>query len=311
VAFLPEESPAFLWFGKIMAAKQKLAFTGLIYILPWLAGFVILQFVPLLNSLWYSFTDFQLIGSTRFVGLKNFIGIFTQDAQFWNSLKVTFIFVLIAVPMKIVFALIIAVVLNQKWAGINFFRTVYYMPSILGGSIAISVLWRFLFMKQGVVNQIISVVGIPALDWLGSPKIALFTVSLVTVWQFGSSMVLFLAGLKQIPETLYEAARIDGAGRIRIFFRVTLPMLTPIVFFNLIMQMINAFQEFTTAFVITQGGPLKSTYLYGLMLYEQGFKFFKMGYASALSWILFVIIFFFTSLTFKSSESWVHYGYKT
>jgi oligogalacturonide transport system permease protein len=294
-----------------MAATQRRSLTGLFYILPWLAGFLILQFVPLINSLWYSFTNFQLIGSTTFVGLKNFINIFTADAQFWNSLKVTFVFVLIAVPMKIVFALIIAVILNQKWTGINFFRTVYYMPSILGGSIAISVLWRFLFMKQGVVNQIISVIGIPALDWLGSPKIALFTVSLVTVWQFGSSMVLFLAGLKQIPETLYEAARIDGAGRIKIFFRVTLPMLTPIVFFNLIMQMINAFQEFTTAFVITQGGPVKSTYLYGLMLYEQGFKFFKMGYASALSWILFVIIFFFTSLTFKSSESWVHYGDKT
>jgi oligogalacturonide transport system permease protein len=293
-----------------MAVKQKLSYTGLIYILPWLVGFLILQFMPLITSLWYSFTNFQLIGSTKFVGLKNFVDIFTTDPQFLNSLKVTFLFVLIAVPMKIIFALIIAVVLNQKWTGINFFRTLYYMPSILGGSIAISVLWRFLFMKQGVVNQIISVIGIPPADWLGNPKIALFTVSLVTVWQFGSSMVLFLAGLKQIPESLYEAARIDGAGRLRVFFRVTLPMLTPIVFFNLIMQMINAFQEFTTAFVITQGGPLKSTYLYGLMLYEQGFKFFKMGYASALSWILFVVIFFFTSLTFKSSESWVHYGDK-
>jgi oligogalacturonide transport system permease protein len=216
--------------------------------------------------------------------------------------------VLIAVPLKIAFALLIAVILNQKLAAINAFRTLYYMPSILGGSIAISVLWKFLFMKQGVVNQILAVLHIRPADWLGSPTLALFTVSLVTIWQFGSSMVLFLAGLKQIPESLYEAARLDGSGRVRIFFRITVPMLTPIVFFNLIMQMINAFQEFTTVFVITQGGPLKSTYLYGMMLYEQGFKYFRMGYASALSWILFAIIFVITSFTFKSSESWVHYG---
>ncbi|MDR0539843.1 MAG: sugar ABC transporter permease [Spirochaetaceae bacterium] len=288
--------------------KTKKTLTGLLYILPWLAGFCLLQFVPLCQSLWYSFTDFQLIGESRFVGIENFKKIFTADPQFWQSLKVTFLYVLIAVPLKIAFALFIAVVLNQKLAGINLFRTVYYMPSILGGSIAISVLWKFLFMKQGVINNIIGTIGIPAVDWLGSPAWALFTVSLVTIWQFGSSMVLFLAGLKQIPESLYEAARLDGAGRVSIFFRVTLPMLTPIVFFNLIMQMINAFQEFTTVFVITQGGPLKSTYLYGMMLYEQGFKYFRMGYASALSWILFAVIFIFTSLTFKSSESWVHYG---
>jgi oligogalacturonide transport system permease protein len=287
---------------------HKSSYIGFLYILPWFIGFLTLQLVPLINSFWYSFTDFQLIGASRFVGGANFKNIFTTDVQFWNSLRVTFLYVLFAVPCKIAFALLIAVILNKKWKGINFFRTVYYMPSILGGSIAISVLWRFLFMRWGVINQLIGIAGIPAVDWLGSPRLALFTVSLVTIWQFGSSMVLFLAGLKQIPETLYEAARIDGAGRIRIFLRITFPMLTPIIFFNLIMQMINAFQEFTTAFVITQGGPLKATYLYGLMLYDQGFKFFRMGYASALSWILFAIIFFFTSLTFRSSSSWVHYG---
>jgi oligogalacturonide transport system permease protein len=281
---------------------------GFVYILPWLLGFFILQLGPLVSSFWYSFTDFQLLGTTHFIGFDNFKNIFTQDPYFWDSLRVTFVFVIFAVPCKIAFALFIAVILNKKWRGINFFRTIYYMPSILGGSIAISVLWRFLFMRRGVINQIIALINIPAMDWLGDPRYALFTVSLVTIWQFGSSMVLFLAGLKQIPETLYEAARIDGSGNIRIFFRITLPMLTPIIFFNLIMQMINAFQEFTTAFVITQGGPLRATYLYGLMLYEQGFKYFHMGYASALSWILFIIIFILTSLTFRSSSSWVHYG---
>ncbi|MGH0053515.1 MAG: carbohydrate ABC transporter permease [Sphaerochaetaceae bacterium] len=289
-------------------SRKKYTYTGYLYILPWIIGFLLLQLVPLINSFWYSFTQFQLLGDPKFLGLANYKKIFTADATFLQSLKVTFYYVLIAVPLKIGFALLIAIILNQNIKGINLFRTLYYIPSILGGSVAISVLWKYLFMNQGVVNNLLATIGISAVDWLGDPRFALGTISLVTVWQFGSSMLLFLAGLKQIPVSLYEAARIDGAGRMRIFFQITLPELSPIVLFNLIMQMINAFQDFTSAFVITQGGPLKSTYLYGLMLYDQGFKFFKMGYASALSWILFVIILFFTSLTFRSSESWVHYG---
>lgn len=287
---------------------RRTSYVGFLYILPWLAGFLILQLVPLLNSFWYSFTDFQLLGEYRFVGLANYRKIFSADPQFLQSLKVTFVYVLIAVPCKLGFALFVAVVLNRKLRGINLFRTLYYVPSILGGSVGIAALWKILFMKEGVVNRLLALVNISPLDWLGDPRFALFTISLVTVWQFGSSMVLFLAGLKQIPGSLYEAARIDGSGRIRLFFHITLPMLSPIIFFNLIMQMVNAFQEFTAAFVITQGGPLRSTYLYGLMLYEQGFKFFRMGYASALSWILFAIILFFTGLSFRSSQSWVHYG---
>jgi oligogalacturonide transport system permease protein len=292
-----------------MVSKRKES-VGLVYILPWLAGFLILQLLPLFNSLWYSLTNFQLIGSHRFVGLANYRSVFSADPVFWQSLKVTLVYVLIAVPGKLAFALLVAVLLNRKRPGVDLFRTVLYVPSIFGGSVAISALWKFLFMRRGLVNHALGAVGVPAQDWLGDPGWALLTISLVTVWQFGSSMVLFLAGLKQVPESLYEAARIDGAGRVRIFFKVTLPLMTPIIFFNLVMQMINAFQEFTNAFVITQGGPLKSTYLYGMMLYEQGFRFFKMGYASALSWVLFAIIFAFTMLTFRSSSSWVHYGDK-
>jgi oligogalacturonide transport system permease protein len=287
---------------------KKGRYIGLVYITPWLIGFFSLQLMPFINSFWYSFTDFEIIGGFRFVGLKNFRDIFFNDPLFWTSLRVTFLYVFMAVPGKLAFALLIAVLVNQKLRGINLFRTVYYLPSVFGGSVAISALWRFLFVKRGVVNEALGLAGIPGQDWLGDPRFALFTISLVTIWQFGSSMVLFLAGLKQIPEVLYEAARIDGAGRFRIFFRVTLPLLTPILFFNLIMQMINVFQNFTDAFVITQGGPLRSTYVYGILLYEQGFKYFHMGYASALSWILFIIIFIFTSLTFRSSSSWVHYG---
>jgi oligogalacturonide transport system permease protein len=288
--------------------KKKYSLNGYLYIMPWLIGFFLLQLVPLINSLWYSFTDFQLLGSPHFIGLENYNRIFSGDPIFLQSLKVTFYYVFIAVPCKIAFALVIAMILNQKIRGINIFRTLYYIPSILGGSVAISVLWKYLFMHQGIINNLLAVVGIKPQNWLGDPRLALGTISLVTIWQFGSSMLLFLAGLKQIPGSLYEAARIDGAGRLRIFWKITVPDLSPIILFNLIMQMINAFQEFTPAFVITQGGPLKSTYLYGLMLYDQGFKFFKMGYSSALSWILFAIIMLFTSLTFKSSQSWVHYG---
>ncbi|MPM22049.1 Lactose transport system permease protein LacF [bioreactor metagenome] len=294
--------------GNEMLTRKRYTYIGYLYILPWIIGFLVLQLAPLINSFWYSFTNFQLLGDPKFLGLDNYKKIFTNDPTFLQSLKVTSYYVLIAVPLKLGFALLIAIILNQNIKGINFFRTLYYIPSILGGSVAISVLWKYLFMNQGIVNNLLSVVGIPATDWLGDPRYALGTISLVTVWQFGSSMLLFLAGLKQIPVSQYEAARIDGAGRLRIFAQITIPELSPIILFNLIMQMINAFQDFTSAFVITQGGPLKSTYLYGLMLYDQGFKFFKMGYSSALSWILFVIILFFTSLTFRSSESWVHYG---
>lgn len=292
-----------------MLTRKRYNYTGYLYILPWIIGFLLLQLVPLINSFWYSFTNFQLLGDPKFLGLENYKKIFTADPTFLQLLKVTSYYVLIAVPLKISFALVIAIILNQNIKGINLFRTLYYIPSILGGSVAISVLWKYLFMNQGVVNNLIGQFGFKAVDWLGDPRFALGTISLVTVWQFGSSMLLFLAGLKQIPVSQYEAARIDGAGRMRIFWQITIPELSPIILFNLIMQMINAFQDFTSAFVITQGGPLKSTYLYGLMLYDQGFKFFKMGYSSALSWILFaIIILFFTSLTFRSSESWVHYG---
>lgn len=280
---------------------------GIIFILPWLIGFLVLQLYPLLASLYYSFTDYAPSKPIHFVGLKNFIYMFTSDKVFFKSLKVTTIYTLIAVPAKLMFALFIAMVLNMKLKFINVFRTLYYLPSILGGSVGIAILWRFLFMKEGVVNKLLSILHIPPLDWLGSPNVALYTISLLIVWQFGSSMVLFLAGLKQIPHELYEAATVDGSGRIRTFFYVTLPMLSPIIFFNLVMQMIGAFQDFTGAFVITNGGPMYSTYLFGLKIYDEGFGLMKMGYASALSWILFIIIMVFTAIIFKSSSSWVHY----
>lgn len=293
--------------SKKLRPKRKSNYVGLLFISPWIIGFLVFQLYPFIASLVYSFTDYTLLKAPQFVGLKNYIYMFTQDEHFYQSLKATLLYVLMAVPGKLIFALIIAIILNRKINGVGIYRTVYYLPSILGGSIAISILWEFLFMKEGIINIFFSFFRLEPIDWLGSPKFALFTISLLTVWQFGSSMVIFLAGLKNIPAELYEAARVDGASKLRTFFSITLPMLSPIILFNLVMQTINAFQEFTSAFVITNGGPLYSTYLYGMMLYENAFSYYKMGYAAAQSWVLFIIMILVSILIFLSSKKWAFY----
>lgn len=280
---------------------------GLIYILPWIVGFLILQAYPFFASLYYSFTDYTLLKAPRFVGLDNYIRIFTIDPDFWKSMTITLAFSLIAVPAKLCFALFIAMLLNMKLRAIHFFRTVYYIPSILGGSVAVAALWKALFLKTGVVNSILQAMHLPAVDWLGSPGPALSIFVLLTSWQFGSSMVLFLAGLKGVPQDLYEAAEVDGAGKVVRFFKITLPMLSPVILFNLIMQTINMLQEFSGPFLITQGGPMKFSYFMGLKIYDEAFQFFKMGYACALSWILFLVILVLTLLSFKVSNHFVHY----
>ncbi len=282
-------------------------YMGYLYISPWIIGFLVFGIYPLGLSLYYSFTDYSVLGSPTFVGLKNYIYMFTEDRNFYTSLWVTIKYVLLSVPLKLIAALFFAMLLNQKLKCINIFTTVYYLPSILGASVSISVLWRFLFSKSGLINSLLGKVGIEAIPFIESPKYALYTISLLVVWAFGSSMVIFLAGLKQIPNELYEAATVDGASSIRKFFSVTLPLITPSLFFNLIMQTINSFQSFTGAFVITNGGPVKSTYLYALMLYNEAFGNFKMGYASALSWILFALVLTATLILFKTSGSWLHY----
>lgn len=280
---------------------------GYLYIMPWILGFLFFQLYPLMASLYYAFTDFSITNIPVFVGLANFKNMFTNDPLFLKSLGNTMKYVLMSLPLKIISALIVAVILNQKLKGINFFRTVYYIPSIFGGSVAISILWRFLFMDGGIINRLLGVFHIASVQWLSSPKITLFTLSLLSVWQFGSSMVLFLAALKQVPEDLYEAARIDGGGWFHNFFTITLPMISSVLFFNILMQMVNAFQDFTGAFVITNGGPLNSTYLFALKLYDEAFTYYKMGYACALSWVMFVIILVFTALFFRFSEAVTYY----
>ncbi len=283
-------------------------YLGLAYIAPFLVGLLVFTAIPFGASLYLSFTDYSLMDSPVWVGLDNFERLFTRDRTFMTSLWVTLAYVGLTVPLKLAFALFIAVILNAKIRAIGFFRTAYYVPSILGGSIAIAVLWRYIFSDTGLVNMAIGMVGLEPINWFGDPTNALFTITLLRVWQFGSAMVIFLAALQAVDKSLYEAASIDGAGKWTSFRHITLPLITPVIFFNLIMQMVQAFQEFNGPYVITGGGPLKSTYLLPLYIYDKAFKSFDMGYASAIAWVLFVIIMVLTVVAFWSSKKWVYYA---
>lgn len=279
---------------------------GLVYIMPWLLGFLAFSLIPMVASLAFSFFDFNYFTKMRPVGLKNFARMF-DDPDFFSSVKATFTFVLFAVPAKLIAALLMAMILNTKLKAINLYRTIFYLPSILAGSVAIGILWRLMYTKDGIVNTAIQAIGLAPHNWLGDPKTAIYVLCLLPIWQFGSSMVIFLAALKQVPSQLYEAARIDGCGPLRQFRSITLPMLTPVILFNLVMQAINAFQEFSSAFVISGGGPAKTTYFYSMLIYDQAFTMRRMGYASALSWFLFAVILVFTAVLFTTSGKWVFY----
>jgi len=281
---------------------------GLAYLTPYLVGLVVFTAIPFAASLWLSFTDYDLMSAPRWTGLENYIELFTSDRTFRRSLYVTLLYVFITVPLKLAFALFIAVILNYRLRFINFFRTAFYVPSILGGSIAIAVLWRYIFATNGLVNMGLDAIGLDPVNWFGDPVNALFTITLLRCWQFGSAMVIFLAALQSIDKSLYEAASIDGASKWTSFVHITLPLLTPVIFFNIIMQMVQAFQEFNGPYIITGGGPLKSTYLLPLYIYDEAFRKFDMGYASAIAWVLFVIIMVLTLIAFWSSKKWVFYA---
>lgn len=277
------------------------------FLLPWLLGLLIFTLWPMISSFYLSFTHFELLQPPKWAGTQNFKEIFTEDERFWQSLKVTFFFVMLSVPLKLSAALLIAIMLNRSIRGIGLYRSLFYLPSLIGGSVAVSIMWRQIFGEQGVVNAFLSMFGIQGPIWISNPDYAIYTLIALATWQFGSSMVIFLAGLKQIPEHLYEASAIDGASKLQQFFRITLPMLSPVMFFNLVMQMIGGFMVFTQGFIVTKGGPMDATLFYAIYLYEKGFKYFQMGYASALAWILLLIIGFFTAILFQTSKIWVHY----
>ncbi len=284
---------------------------GYLFIAPWLIGFLGLTAYPMFLSLYYSFTNYTLLEPMKWVGVDNYTRIFTDDTRFTTSVRVTFQYVLASVPLKLVAALLVAVVLNKAIRGLSVYRTAIYFPSLIGGSIAVSILWRNIFGVDGIFNQILSTFGIQGKGWITSPGTALWTLILLTVWQFGSAMVIFLAGLKQIPNDLYEASSVDGANKLTQFFKITLPMLSPIIYFNLIMGVINSFQMFTSAFVITNGGPMNSTYVYALYLYERAFSRYQLGYASALAWVMLAMIVVVAVIIAGTSRYWVFYETET
>jgi multiple sugar transport system permease protein len=279
-----------------------------LFLLPWMAGVLLITLVPMVTSLYLSFTDYRLGDSPEFTGLENYRRMFS-DPDFLAAAGVTARYVFISVPLQLAFALAIAVLLNQGVRGLALYRSVYYLPSLLGGSVAVAVLWRQLFSSTGLLPELAGKLGIQMGSWISEPAHALDTLIILHVWTFGSPMIIFLAGLRQIPEELIEAAKVDGAGAWRRFTAVVLPLLSPVVFFNLILQLIGSFQAFTQAYIISAGtgGPSNSTLFYTLYLFVTGFKNFEMGYASALAWILFVVIGMLTAVNFVAARYWVHY----
>jgi oligogalacturonide transport system permease protein len=281
---------------------------GFMFALPFVLGILFFKLFPFIASFALSLTQYDLIDPPQFVGLENYRELAGNDPLFQQSLGVTLWFVALAVPLRVGFALLVAHVLNFKLRGINFFRAAFYIPSILGGSIAVAVLWRFIFAKHGLVNIALIQMGFEPVPWLADEHYSMVTIVLLFTWQFGSSMVIFLAALQNVPTSLYEAAECDGASKTVQFWRITVPLITPVIFFNMIMQMVHAFQEFNGPYMITEGGPLNSTYVLTLYIYDQSFKYFNLGYGAALSWVLFALVGALALISFWSSRYWVFYA---
>ena len=289
-------------------SKLEQGYMGFVLILPWLIGFCIFKLYPFVSSLVERFSDYELVrGVLKVVGFQNYIDAFTK-AKNVKALKVTFTYAFMTVPLKLIFALFIAYILNFKIKGVGLFRTAYYVPSILGGSVAIAVLWKALFKNDGVVNTILTMLGFESINFLADKNWALFIICLLRVWQFGSAMVLFLAALKGVPEDLYEAASIDGATKGRQFLSITIPLISPVIFYNLVTQLVQAFQEFNGPYIITNGGPRNATTLISVIVYNTAFKDYKVGMSSAMAWVMFVIVMILTIIAFVSQKKWVYYS---
>lgn len=287
-------------------ALSRESTAGIIFTLPFTVGFLLFMIVPMGISLYYSFCKYDILSPPVFTGLDNFVKMF-QDETFFKAIGVTFYFALVSVPLRLVFALLVAMLLlkNSKMSG--FYRAAYYLPSIIGGSVAVAILWKRMFATDGVINRLLGVIGIETtFAWLGNTKTAIWVLILLAVWQFGSSMLIFLSALKQISRELYEAAEVDGANGIQKFFKITLPLLTPTIFFNLVMQMINGFLAFTQSYIITQGKPMNSTLFYTVYMYQQSFEFYNTGYGAALAWVMLAIIGMITLLLFATKKFWVY-----
>lgn len=288
--------------------KKKTSYAPYIMLAPWFIGFLVFKLYPIVVSFFYSLQEYPILGDPEFVGLDNYIQILTKDEKFIQSLVATLKYVLIGTPVVVIVAFFMAFILNFKLKGVNFFRTMYYIPSILGGNVAVSILWTMLFNVNGPINIVLGVFGIEAVNWTKDPTFAIFTLIILKAWQFGSTMLIFLSALQGVSQSLYEAASLDGASKIRQLFSITVPIITPVILFNAINVLVKAFQEFNSAYLITKGGPNNSTYFLNLYIYDQAFKNGNYGYASALTWILLLIIGVLTLIIFKSSDHWVYYN---
>lgn len=296
--------------GKKSAQERRTNLVGYVMISPWLFGFIFLFLIPMAVSLWYSFTNYNMLKPPTFIGFDNYVRMF-NDKEFWNSLIVTLKYVFLLVPLRLAFSLAIAMLLAKNYKGNGVFRMIYYIPSVIGGSVAVAIIWKQLFGNPGVLMTALQSMGYnPETSLLGNPNTALYTLVLLGVWQFGSAMLTFLAALKQVPNSLYEAAVIDGISPWKKFTRITLPMISPTLFFNLILQLIGGFKVFNEGYIITQGGPDKSTMFYVLNLYNRSFKYFDMGYSSAMAWVLVLILAGLSAIIFATQNKWVYYESK-
>ena len=278
---------------------------GHVFAAPFIFGFICFSLIPIVTSFYYAFTDYAMGAKTvTWVGGKNF-ALLLKDEIFTKSLVITLQYVFISVPLKLAFALFVAFLLTRKSRLVTLYRSLYYVPSLVGGSVAVALVWKQLFARKGLFNSVLAELGLSTINWFGDQKLALYPLILMSVWQFGSSMIIFAAGLKEIPTSYYEAAQIDGASGFQRFFKITLPCLSPIILYNLVMQTISAFMAFTQAFIITQGGPNNATMMYALYVYKQAFTYNNMGYACAMSWFMLVVMSIITLVIFKTSRMWV------
>ncbi|MCU1574939.1 MAG: binding-protein-dependent transport system inner rane component [Micrococcaceae bacterium] len=293
-----------------MKSKTREAIAAYVFLIPWLLGLAGFTLGPMIYSLYLSFTSYDLLSDPRWVGFRNYVQMFTADPRYLKSVSVTLIYVVVSVPLLLIVSMLLALLLNKSMKFLTGYRALFYVPSLLGASVAIAALWRLVFGADGILNKALAVFGIQHGSWVGNPDDALTTIITLTLWAFGSTMIIFLAGLKQIPKELSEAAAMDGAGTLRRFFSVTLPLMTPLIFFNALMGTIHAFQSFTGAYVVSggTGGPADSTLFYTLYLYQRGFAQLDMGYASAMAWLLLAVLAAFSAFFFWTARFWVHYG---
>ena len=293
--------------ARITKTERNERIAGWLFISPVVLGLLIWTLIPTIASFVLSFTNYRILGSTEWIGADNYVRMFTREPDFYQSLKVTFSFVAMQLPIGLSVALGGALLLNTGVKGMTVFRTLFYLPAVVA-AVATAFVWAWLLnLNYGLVNQVIKALGFSKVNFFGNPKTALPTLAVMSWFGVGQTMVIYLAGLLNIPPSLYEAAEIDGAGRVRSFFSITLPMLSPTIFYTVIMGLIMSFQYFTQAYVLTNGGPLKATYFYNLMIFHVAFSWLKMGYASALAWFLLIMILIMTLTVFRSSTAWVYY----